>query len=247
MNHERADRPPVLGMVLKGYPRISETFISNEIRMLERLGFSIHIFSMRAPRENFSHASVKEIRARVTYLPESLLLGLPRLAWQNLKYCVKHPLRWLRGVGLMLSRFPGAPKKHTWLKHFLQAAYLVERAEAAGGVAHLHAHFAHTPSSVALYAAMLADVPFSFTAHAKDIYTQAPERLAAKAARARFVATCTKYNARHLRTLLPPDVPAHCVYHGIDLSLFSRNGRAPEAAPTRTLSAVRVASTMSTT
>jgi hypothetical protein len=43
---------PVLGMILKGYPRISETFISNEIRLLEKLGFRIHLFSMRRPREN---------------------------------------------------------------------------------------------------------------------------------------------------------------------------------------------------
>ena len=58
-------------MVLKGYPRISETFISNEIRLLEKMGFNIHIYSMRAPRENFSHDSVKEIRAKVTYLPSN--------------------------------------------------------------------------------------------------------------------------------------------------------------------------------
>ena len=43
---------PLLGMILKGYPRISETFISNEIRLLEKIGFAIHLFSMRQPREN---------------------------------------------------------------------------------------------------------------------------------------------------------------------------------------------------
>ena len=51
---------PVLGMILKGYPRISETFISNEILLLENLGFTIHLFSMRQPREDFSHESVKK-------------------------------------------------------------------------------------------------------------------------------------------------------------------------------------------
>jgi hypothetical protein len=62
------DTPPVLGMVLKGYPRISETFISNEILLLERMGIKIHIISMRQPRESFSHASVKQIGAAVDYL-----------------------------------------------------------------------------------------------------------------------------------------------------------------------------------
>ena len=60
-----AYRKPVLGMILKGYPRISETFMSNEILLLEELGFFIHIFSMRLPRESFSHESVKKIRAPV--------------------------------------------------------------------------------------------------------------------------------------------------------------------------------------
>ena len=75
---------PVLGMILKGYPRISETFISNEIRLLEKLGFKIRLFSMRRPRENFTHDSVKKIRATVDYLPETLIKPLPRLVYHNL-------------------------------------------------------------------------------------------------------------------------------------------------------------------
>ena len=51
---------PVMGMVLKGYPRISETFISNEIRLLEEQGLTVHIFSMREPREPFTRHSTLE-------------------------------------------------------------------------------------------------------------------------------------------------------------------------------------------
>jgi hypothetical protein len=82
---------PVLGMVLKGYPRISETFISNEILLLEKLGFRIHLFSMRQPRENFSHASVSKIRANVDYLPETLLKPLPRLMYHNCLLAAQKP------------------------------------------------------------------------------------------------------------------------------------------------------------
>jgi hypothetical protein len=74
---------PRLGMILKGYPRISETFISNEILLLENLGFPIHLFSMRRPRENFTHRSVTRIQAGVDYLPETLLKPLPRLMYHN--------------------------------------------------------------------------------------------------------------------------------------------------------------------
>ncbi len=224
-------KPRALGMVLKGYPRVSETFISNEIRLLEEQGYRIHIFSMRPPREQYSNASVKRIRAGVTYLPEYLLAGLPALLWRNILLFPRMPLRYLRGVGLLLSRFRHAPKKHTWLKHFLQAGYLVHLVRTdpeTPDITHFHAHFAHTPSSVAMYAALLHGVDFSFTAHAKDIYTQHPAPLARKLTMARFVVTCTRYNQRHLQELAAAagrPVHVHCVYHGIDLSLFSMNGR----------------------
>ncbi|WP_045221033.1 glycosyltransferase [Desulfonatronum thioautotrophicum] len=220
-------------MVLKGYPRISETFISNEIRLLEEQGLRIHIFSMRRPRESFSHASVKRITAQVTYLPESLFWGLPGLIRANVRLLRETPAIWRAGARLLLHRYSGAPKKHTWLKHFLQAGCMVatmrDLARNGEPVGHIHAHFAHTPTSVALYAARMSGLPFSFTAHAKDIYTQPPSRLLAKMLQARFVITCTRYNREHLETLVrtmgrSEDAafpPMHTVYHGIDLSLFA--------------------------
>ncbi len=220
-------------MVLKGYPRISETFISNEIRLLEKMGFTIHIYSMRAPRENFAHDSIKEIKAGVTYLPSSMIWGLPALLWYNLRLFFRHPRRYMRCVRLMLPRFRLAPKKHTWVKHLLQGGYIVQKSVLDQGVdlGHLHGHFAHTPTTVTMCAACLAGVPFSFTAHAKDIYTQDPRRIQDKIDLAKFVVTCTKYNARHLAGIAPDNKPIHCVYHGINLDLFSMNGRPLEAAP----------------
>ena len=82
---------PFLGMILKGYPRISETFISNEIFLLEKLGFPIHLFSMRRPRENFTHQSVNQVQAAVDYLPETLLRPLPRLMYHNCLLAARQP------------------------------------------------------------------------------------------------------------------------------------------------------------
>lgn len=219
-----------LGMVLKGYPRISETFISNEIRGLEKNGFAVHIFSMRKPRENFTHESVRDIQAKVTYLPESMLWGLPALVWNTLAYACSHPKRFTRGLRMLGSRFAGAPKKHTWLKHFMQGCYLANKAQGLD-IAHLHAHFAHTPTTVALYGALFLDIPFSFTAHAKDIYTQAPERIREKLALARFAVTCTGYNKVFLDTLTERPERIHKVYHGIDLSLFNGAAALREQQP----------------
>ncbi len=233
------DALPVLGMILKGYPRISETFISNEIGLLESLGFTVHILSMRHPREDFTHASVTRIRARVDYLPETIQGNLGRLLAANLEWLVRHPLRYARGLARMAVRLARTRKAAT-VKHLLQAGYIASRVLPGSGVGHLHAHFAHSPTSVASFASLLTGLPFSFTGHAKDIYTQNPDRLVEKMAEARFVVTCTGYNAEHLAELANGNgatagtpgaaktdgaaraaTPIHRVYHGIDISLFA--------------------------
>ena len=192
---------PVLGMVLKGYPRISETFISNEILLLETLGVSIHIFSMRRPRESFSHASVKRIKAAVDYLPHELLRPIFPLLYHNMRLALKRPAAYRRALAMACARFRRTRKSAT-IKHLLQAGYLVRRFLPGTGVTHLHAHFAHSPTSVAMFASILSGLPFSFTAHAKDIYTSNPRQLAEKIRLARFVVTCTGYNRDHLEALL---------------------------------------------
>ncbi len=214
---------PVLGMILKGYPRISETFISNEIRLLEELGFAIHLFSMRQPREDFTHESVKKIRARVDYLPETLLKPLPRLLYHNLILASKRPRVYAAALKTAMRRFLRTHKSAT-IKHLFQAGYLANRLLPASGVTHLHAHFAHSPTSVAMFTSQLTGLPFSFTAHAKDIYTSDPRQLREKIELSRFVVTCTEYNHRHLLEISGGHkTPIHRIYHGIDADLFSGN------------------------
>jgi glycosyltransferase involved in cell wall biosynthesis len=220
-------RPPKLGMILKGYPRISETFISNEILLLESLGFKIHIFSMRQPRESFCHESVKEIQAKVDYLPETLLKPLPKFLYHNIHLAVKTPQLYSKAFRKAIIRFKRTKKSAT-LKHLFQAGYLVNKLLPAAGIRHFHAHFAHSPTSVAMFASFLSGIPFSFTAHAKDIYTSDSRQLREKIGLAKFVVTCTEYNRKHLKQTalgerLAVATPVHRIYHGIDMKLFSDN------------------------
>ncbi len=232
---------PVLGMVLKGYPRISETFISNEIALLEQLGFTIRIFSMRPPREKFAHRSIRRIRAQVDYLPETLLAPLPRFVYHNLRLFSKIPQLYLNTLQTAIRRFRRTRRPATF-KHFLQAGYLVQRFLPGSGVRHLHAHFAHSPASVALFSSRLGGLDFSFTAHAKDIYTSDPAQLREKLALAKFVVTCTEYNRRHLEALADGrGAPIYRVYHGIDTDLFcGAAGPRRPAAPYRLLTVARL-------
>ena len=223
--------PPILGMILKGYPRISETFISNEIRLLEQRGVPVHIFSMRRPREPFCHPSVREIRARVDYLPETIISRhLPRLLKHNAQLAARRPSRYAQALRIALRRFRRTRKSAT-LKHLLQAGYLVNFGLRNRRIAHLHAHFAHSPTSVAMFSSLLSGLTFSFTAHAKDIYTSDPRQLREKLGMATVAITCTEYNRRHLIGLGPNGhTPIHRIYHGIDLALF--NNHTPRPTPT---------------
>ena len=234
-------KPNALGMILKGYPRISETFISNEILLLERLGFCVHIFSMRAPRENFTHESIKQIKAPVDYLPETLLLPLPRFLYYNFLLFLKIPRTYLETLRMALRRFRRTRKAATF-KHLFQAGYLVQKLLPGSGVCHLHAHFAHSPTSVALFSANLSGLKFSFTAHAKDIYTSNKEQLREKLNLAKFVVTCTEYNRQHLSAISDgAKASIHRVYHGIDTGLFKKPDtiRAP-APPFKLLTVARM-------
>jgi len=211
----------VLGYILKGYPRISESFISNEILLLERLGFTMRLFPMRKPRETFSHASVKEIQARVDYLPTELLEDFYRLVLPNIFLAVKRPKQFAATLRTAAEGITAGNGLAT-LKHFFQAGYLTnQHLLKEQNIAQLHGHFAHSPTSVTMFASFLSGIPFSFTAHAKDIYTSDKEKIRRKIARARFVVTCTRHNKKYLQDIAGRSTtPIYCIYHGIDLNLF---------------------------
>lgn len=231
-----------LAYILKGYPRISETFISNEILLLEKLGFHMHLFPMRHPRESFCHDSVKQIRAQVDYLPTELLLEFPRLLLPNIFLAAKRPKVFLQGLRLANVRFRRTGKLAT-LKHLLQAGFLCNNHLLGNThISHLHGHFAHSPTSVTMFAALLSGKTFSFTAHAKDIYTSNPEQLREKIKLAEFVATCTDYNRRYLEDIAQGlNTPIHCIYHGIDLKLFSpKTNHSESSTPYKLLTVARM-------
>lgn len=155
-----------VAFVLKGYPRLSETFVAQEILALEELGLDIEIVSLRHPTDRARHPVHAQIGAPVLYLPEYLKDEKRRVAaaWRRARrlpgYAAARRL-WLRD----LVRDP-TPNR---IRRFGQA--LVLAAELGRDLRHLHAHFLHTPASVARYAAIMLGLPWSVSAHAKDIWT----------------------------------------------------------------------------
>jgi glycosyltransferase involved in cell wall biosynthesis len=215
-----------VAFVLKGYPRLSETFIAQEIAALERRGLEILIVSLRQPSDARRHPVHDEIRAPLLYLPEYLLLEPWRVlrAWlrqrKNPRYRATRNL-WLRD----LARDP-TPSR---VRRFGQA--LVLACELPGEVRQLHAHFLHTPASVTRYAALLRGLAWSGSAHAKDIWTTPEWEKREKLADCSWLVTCTAANHAHLAALAPPD-RVELVYHGLDLARFPAAERSERAANT---------------
>jgi glycosyltransferase involved in cell wall biosynthesis len=209
-----------VAFILKGYPRLSETFIAQEIQALEELGLDIRIYSLRHPTDVKRHAVHREIRAQVSYLPEYLYQGPLRVyrAWREIRRRAGYKAAfraWLKDW-----RRDPTPNRG---RRFGQALVLAH--ELPPEVTALHAHFLHTPASVARYAALILGLPWTLSAHAKDIWTTPEWEKREKLAEAEWAVTCTAANEGHLRALAPK-ADLERVYHGIDLGRFP----APSAA-----------------
>jgi glycosyltransferase involved in cell wall biosynthesis len=218
-----------IAVVVKGYPRLSETFIAQEILALEARGLELEIWSLRHPTERAVHPMNKKIKARVTYLPE---------------YLYEEPIRVLKGAFWCL----GQKEFSTTIRAFwrdlkrdftanrirrLGQAFAMAR-ELPAEVGHIHVHYLHTPASVVRYAALLTGRTWTFSAHAKDIWTTPDWEKREKMQEALWGVTCTAQGAEHLQALSSSE-RVSLVYHGLDLSRFpappenhsSRNGSNP--------------------
>ena len=209
--------PPLVVVVLKGYPRVSETFIAHELAALERRGLPLHIVSLRRPYDRLTHPVHATIRAPVTYLPEYLHEAPGRVLAGHARALARAPRRYLAGAPPVAPRRPCAIRRRTAAGASARPACSPPSCRPAP--AHLHAHFLHTPASVARYAAAMSGLEYSLAGHAKDVWTTPDWELRAKLAEARFTVTCTAAGRARLDALAPGRV--ELVYHGLDRRLFA--------------------------
>jgi glycosyltransferase involved in cell wall biosynthesis len=207
-----------VAFVLKGYPRLSETFIAQEIAALERRGLEILIVSLRHPTDGRTHPVHAEIRAPLLYLPEYLYQEPLRVlrAWLR----VRKKSTYIAARGLWLRDLMRDPTPSR-MRRFGQALVLAD--ELPDDVRRLHAHFLHTPASVTRYAALLRGLAWTGSAHAKDIWTTPEWEKREKLASCEWLVTCTAANHAHLGALAPQG-RVELVYHGLDLSRFAFQG-----------------------
>lgn len=209
---------PRVAYLLKKFPRLSETFVLNEILQQERLSTFVHVLSRRAPDDEPRHPEYARLRADV-----ELLRADDRME------------PWLALFGhdaeshALLERFGRLVRELSQFRHermpslFAEALTVLRRAKEER-IDHIHSHFATDSALVAMLVNDLGGPGYSVTAHAKDIYrsTVNPRLLSRLVARSRFTVTVCDANVAHLRSILDQQAMAKVrrLYNGIDLEAF---------------------------
>ena len=222
------ERP--VAYVLGTFPQASQTFIAREIRGLRQLDVPLLVFALgrrdQAALEEPDRAWYRDVR----FAP--LPFGWAT-ATSNLHFIVRAPgLYWRTLMSLLRLRHRPRVLALRAFALMLTGAWIAREIERAGGCRQVHAHFALAQTEVAMAVSGLLGCPFSFTAHARDIYGT-PSALEEKIRAAAVVVTCTAYNVDYLRGLCP-DVPSgrfRLIYHGVDVeALDAAGGRAGRMA-----------------
>ncbi|HYD46839.1 MAG TPA: glycosyltransferase family 4 protein [Terriglobales bacterium] len=224
---ERSNNPRV-AYIMNVFPNLTETFVYRELATVRGQGVDVIPFAIRRPKESDVSRDAQHYFAETVYI---LPLSIPGTLREHLRALAARPLRYLR-----LLWQTGRGQHQSWrdrgrsLAHFIEAIALIP-AIRASGVEHLHAHFAVGSATCAWILGSYLDLPFSFTAHAYDIYLDRlllPEKLRD----AGFVVTCTEENRRHLLATYRAQPQAiRVVHHGVDIDRFVPSPRSSRETP----------------
>lgn len=220
---------PVIYLV-RSWPRLSQTFIVNEVLALERRGVDLVIFSLVRSGELVIQPQVSEVRTAVRYLEDRK--PLRQQVGEHIAVFSAGPVRYAR-TALFAWRRRDLAKGYATattlgcFQYAVRVAAAIVRLRREGTApAHLHAHFAHDPALVALLVRRLTGLPYSFTAHARDLVQIPPSSLAARAAEATALVTCCQVNADYIAATLPARLPSvRVIHHGVELDLFKPRPR----------------------
>lgn len=220
-----SETAPRIGYVVKVYPRFSETFVVTEILAREARGEDLAVFALRPTDDARFHPELARVQAPVFHLGRATK---PSALWTVLRDAAADP------------HLAGAISAH--LGELLSAevddavqAVLLASAARRERITHLHAHFGSVATTVARLASLLTGIPYSFTAHAKDLFHESVDRtaLAQKLADAAFTVTVSDYNLAFLRETFPGAGDMHRLYNGLELDRFRFRSRPVRRGPLR--------------
>lgn len=211
------------------YPSMSHTFIQREVAGLRALGEDVLTCTVRRAPPGLIAGSEQEAEAAATFCVLEAARNPARLLAAHLRCLRRAPRAWGRALRLAWTLRPPGLRAALWqLFYFLEAGVLADHLRARGA-RHIHNHFGDSSGTVALLAAEIAGLPFSYTMHGPTLFFEPHRwRIDAKTARAAFVA-CISHFARAQGMLFsdrrhwPRLRIVHC---GVEPAAYGRQARA---------------------
>ena len=184
---------PRLAYLTALYPAVSHTFIEREIAGLRELGFDVSTCSIRRPGPEHLTGNEERAAATTTFYVVASARSAGFLA-RAVLLALRRPVRTISAARLAQRIAPPGVAGALRQLFFLAEAVLLARHLRDRRIDHLHNHFADPSANVALLAAHLAGIPFSYTLHGPaELYEPEKWHLREKTARARFVATISHF------------------------------------------------------
>jgi colanic acid/amylovoran biosynthesis glycosyltransferase len=223
---------PRVAYLMSRFPKVSETFILNEILAVERAGVDVHVHPLLRERARVLHPGAAELVARAHYQP---FLSGPILASQ-LWFLRHRPRRYLATIGRVLRGTAGSLNFTVGALGILPKVVHTARELERAGVDHVHCHFANHPALAGFAIHHLTGLPYSFTAHGSDLHVDR-HMLPQKVADAAFVATISAYNRQVIVDECGPWAAAkvQVVRCGVDTEVFRPRPDGAHGGPLRLL------------
>lgn len=226
-------------IILKTFPKLSETFIQQEIIQLISCGINPIIYSRAYPKnEPYSHPAINGLNLDVRYIPYATRNGKDSL------FRIVHRLRKKYGLSKMIQLYREAMSSTDDMNKsksrlcVYAALWILDNLNPQDPSSyHIHAQFLDYPTEIAYNIHRLSGIDYSISCHAKDIYTSPESDIKKFVENSTAIKTCTKYNAKYLNDYVNDTKKISTIYHGVDCNFFSQE---PSCNPIRLISVARL-------
>lgn len=194
------------------FPRLTETFIEREVsKLVERGKLDVTIFSLEeGPGRMSPQLKDKVVYKRLSFF--GLLFVLPNIFSSSPKVLEARKLIKQDKTKNYFGKMFLFLKSVGYAKMFSKY-----------GPEHIHAHFLSDPSTIAMAAATILDIPFSVSAHARDVFVDGA-LVSEKSRRGKFIAVCNENAWRKVieeANTTKSSGKVRLMFHGVDIDYIN--------------------------
>jgi colanic acid/amylovoran biosynthesis glycosyltransferase len=206
------------------FPTTTETFVVRELNAVAgRPGIEADLYALFPTPPGVVQQSARTWIDRVHRVPPAG--AVMRFA----RWACRRPLRVASTLAIVVREHHRRPRVLLRsLVAFMAAVWFADTLRALE-TDHIHAHFASYPAFAAWVCHRLTGIPYSFTAHAHDLYVH-DLAIRRKARDASFVVAISEFNRRLLGELAPDGAPVHVVHCGVDVNAYPFVSHAPPSS-----------------